>query len=578
MSPNEKFLLPPHPKTKKPNSKQQTDQTLSGDESSQSNFYDSEGPNSVTEKPSRTSKIYREKSRAAKKGNMTSSKMTPSRDFVSEGVITGLKELYHTSLKNIEKRYFFSNFHYHAISDSELESKPQVLLIGQYSTGKTTFIQNLIGQSFPNMHIGPEPTTDKFIAVVHGQEDKVIKGNSLTVVPELPFGGLSGFGASFLNKFEASVTSAELLESVTLIDTPGVLSGEKQRIARAYDFRDVMMWFADRSDLILLLFDAHKLDISDEFRSVIESLRPHDDKVRCVLNKADQINREQLVRVYGSLMWSMGKIFQTPEVARVYCGSYWDQPLVNEDYKEMFLKDEKLLIDELKDLPSSAAARKINEMVKRIRLVKVHVCILSHLKGQMPLLWGKTKKQEWLLENLGNVFDEVQQMYSLSDGDLPDVDLFASKLRMHNFRSFPSLDRKVLRSLDLLIEKDIPALMGRVGGVSGVFNMSSMLEVDHVTAEELLRKKEEGLAGSAKKRHRQRRRMNSRAGRSSSLSSFMIGIIVVTVLLTIVVLTLYLRGIVDMELLRMLSVMSHEKIGAAVGKGKTLLKMGESEL
>ena len=42
---------------------------------------------------------------------------------------------------------------------------------------------------------------------------------------------------------------------------------------------------------------------------------------------------------------------------------------------------------------SSAAARKINEMVKRIRLVKVHVCILSHLKGQMPLFYGKTKKQ-----------------------------------------------------------------------------------------------------------------------------------------------------------------------------------------
>ena len=29
-------------------------------------------------------------------------------------------------------------------------------------------------------------------------------------------------------------------------------------------------WLASRSDLILLLFDAHKLDISDEFKEVIK--------------------------------------------------------------------------------------------------------------------------------------------------------------------------------------------------------------------------------------------------------------------------------------------------------------------
>lgn len=33
-------------------------------------------------------------------------------------------------------------------------------------------------------------------------------------------------------------------------------------------FIQVIEWWAGRSDLILLLFDAHKLDISDEFRSV----------------------------------------------------------------------------------------------------------------------------------------------------------------------------------------------------------------------------------------------------------------------------------------------------------------------
>ena len=46
-----------------------------------------------------------------------------------------------------------------------------------------------------------------------------------------------------------------------------------------------MEWFAERVDRILLLFDAHKLDISDEFRRSIEALRGHDDKIRIVLNK-----------------------------------------------------------------------------------------------------------------------------------------------------------------------------------------------------------------------------------------------------------------------------------------------------
>ena len=59
-------------------------------------------------------------------------------------------------------------------------------------------------------------------------------------------------------------------------------------------------------------FDAHKLDISDEFKDVITGLGGLENKVRCVLNKADQINSEELVRVYGALMFNIAKILQTP--------------------------------------------------------------------------------------------------------------------------------------------------------------------------------------------------------------------------------------------------------------------------
>ena len=89
---------------------------------------------------------------------------------------------------------------------------------------------------------------------------------------------------------QCSSTNSEVLKGISIVDTPGILSGEKQRTDRGYDFIGVLEWFAERVDRILLLFDAHKLDISDEFRRSIEALRGHDDKIRIVLNKSDMVS------------------------------------------------------------------------------------------------------------------------------------------------------------------------------------------------------------------------------------------------------------------------------------------------
>ena len=231
---------------------------------------------------------------------------------VYDSVTEGLKALYRAKIRPVEEMYNFGEFYSPIMNDGDFDAKPMVLLIGQYSVGKTSFIRYLLGRDFPGQHIGPEPTTDRFIAVMHGQEDKTTPGNALAVSPNMPFRGLEMFGNGFLSKFQGAQLDVPLLHHVTLIDTPGILSGEKQRIGRTYEFTHVIEWFAARCDVILLLFDAHKLDISDEFRSAIECLKGQDDKIRVVLNKADQVDAQKLIRIYGALMWSLGKVVKCP--------------------------------------------------------------------------------------------------------------------------------------------------------------------------------------------------------------------------------------------------------------------------
>lgn len=241
---------------------------------------------------------------------------------VCTSVVDGLKAVYFGKVRPLEEAFRLDAFFQPLLQEADFDAKPSVLLLGQYSTGKTTFVRHLLGRAYPGAHVGPEPTTDRFVVVRGGLEERRTPGHTLAVQPDLPYQALNHFGAAFLSRLEGATCPAPLLDAVTLVDTPGVLSGEKQRVERQYDFVGAVEWFAARADMVLLLFDPFKLDVSDELKSCVHALRGHEEKVRVVLNKADLVDPQELMRVYGALMWSLSKVFRSPEVCKVYIGEW----------------------------------------------------------------------------------------------------------------------------------------------------------------------------------------------------------------------------------------------------------------
>jgi len=379
--------------------------------------------------------------------------------FDKEYILRGLARLYRKKILPLELSSRYGHFHSPPLSPSDFDAPPMILLLGQYSVGKTSFIKYLLGRDFPGIRIGPEPTTDRFTTVLLGNQDKVIPGAALCSQTHRPFTGLSPFGNNFLSRFEGAELDAPILRNVTLVDTPGILSGQKQR-SRNYDYEAVMKWFAERADLIIIMFDAHKLDISDELKRVMQLMIPHSDKIRIVLNKADSISTQQLMRVYGALMWQLGKVLNTPEVARVYMGSFWDGPYQNTDQSELLQREEMDLLHDIIALPQQAVMRRINEMVKRARSVKVHAYIIHYLRKQLPYTWGKRDKQKRLIGRLESEFMAAARRYGLPKGDFPNVEPMRQALNeIKDLSEFPKLDKRLVREMDKVFSVEIPDLL-----------------------------------------------------------------------------------------------------------------------
>jgi GTPase SAR1 family protein len=355
--------------------------------------------------------------------------------------IRKLHEVYMTSVKPLEDRYKYDLFRPSWFEETILNAKPFVSFFGPWSAGKSTFINNLLQSNY--LWTGPQPTTADFTAIVYGEDPGDLDGRVVVNSKELPFKGLNEFGENFLQNFKGFQAPHELLKSLTLIDTPGVLESAQEIHQRKYDYIKLARWFAERSDLVFVMFDPTKLDAGVELRLLFKvAFKGYEGKVRIVLNKADTVNTQELMRVYGSLFWNLSNMISSTEPPRVYVGSFWDQPYQEGTFHLLFSEEKADLIQELTvTIPRQALDKKISSLIQRAKAVFVHAAIIGIMRQNLPSFFGKDKAKRQAIDDLPKTYEAVGAKFKMNWRDFSPVEEYRTFLEKFDLETFPAIEK-----------------------------------------------------------------------------------------------------------------------------------------
>jgi len=217
-------------------------------------------------------------------------------------------------------------------SDSALETnikwRPLVLVLGNYSSGKSTLINEFLEADV--QATGQAPTDDSFTILTY--DDTTENNGSVQTVeerdgkfllsdPEYPFESLKKYGQRFAAHFKLKKVNSPFLKNIAIIDTPGMLDSITER-DRGYNYQEVIGDLAHIADLVLVLFDPHKAGtVREAYMSLRETLpsRTFEDRILYVLNRVDECESLiDLLRVYGTLCWNLSQMTGRKDIPMIH--------------------------------------------------------------------------------------------------------------------------------------------------------------------------------------------------------------------------------------------------------------------
>jgi len=186
---------------------------------------------------------------------------------------------------------------------------PLISILGTFSAGKSTFINEYLGQKVQQS--GNQAVDDKFTVICYGNNERVttLPGLALDADPRFPFYNISeevekvekGEGSRVNLYLQLKTVKSEPIKGEILIDSPG-FDADSQRDA----ILRITSHIIDMSDLVLIFFDARHPEpgaMRDTLEHLVgKTVRHRDgDKILYILNQIDTTAKEDnLEDVIGS--------------------------------------------------------------------------------------------------------------------------------------------------------------------------------------------------------------------------------------------------------------------------------------
>ena len=300
---------------------------------------------------------------------------------------------------------------------------PLVFLLGNHSSGKSTFVNYLHGRKIQTT--GVAPTDDAFTIIAPGSRDSDQDGPALVGNPASGFSSLRAFGPGLINHVNLKVRDNLGMKDIMLVDSPGMIDspagssnpwdfGSSNR-DRGYDFQAVTRWFAERADVICLFFDPDKPGTTGEtLATLTTSLAGLDHKLLIILNKVDQFERiHDFARSYGSLCWNLSKVIPRKDLPRIYtmCIPHDENNSTNNtNTKSMnslvdILDDLALQRDEVIGEVKKAPHRRVDNLITTLydstRMLRTHVVVAEAARSEHNKVIWKTRIQNSAIFVLG---------------------------------------------------------------------------------------------------------------------------------------------------------------------------------